>query len=165
MHISQAVVTLIFTLRRYYRAVWGMVALARKDRRTPFPIPLSTRLRMWSMGFLGESQVIYDLGHNPPSAYLSDFRRLVRTPGINRRREVLNDKLLFETMFRALLPIPRGLAWMSPHGVVSLSNAPLVSDATAIWSSTRSFQMKARLTGDIQRDVVTSGVGETAPRP
>lgn len=80
-------------------------------------VPWYFRPWLWRHGFLGESWVLYDLGHNPRNEYLPDYHRLVRTRLVNGRyAAILDDKLVFDRFlcgFAHLLPATFGILW---HG-------------------------------------------------
>jgi hypothetical protein len=82
--------------------------LLKKERACPIRTPLRTRLRMWSKGFLTQSYSVFELDRNDPAHYLPDFPRYIRTPRINGRfSPLLNDKVLFHSLTRGLIPIPK----------------------------------------------------------
>jgi len=117
---------------RPWQMIRGFIRLWRHDRRAKFPIPLRTRISMWLRGFPSECHLIYGLDRNRASDYLPEYHRVIRTPRINRRPEALHDKLLFEALFKGLLPVPATLAWISGGRLAPLVREPRVDSLEAL---------------------------------
>ncbi|MDW8130986.1 MAG: sugar-transfer associated ATP-grasp domain-containing protein [Bryobacterales bacterium] len=133
-------------LERLERAAarpWGLIRafikLYQHDRRATFPIPLKTRLAMWRRGFVRECHLVYGFDHNPVEHYLPEYHRLVRASRINRKPEVLHHKLLFEAFFKALLPIPKTLAWISGGVITPLVPDPWICSPEALLEACRAL--------------------------
>ena len=124
---------------RPWQLIRGFIKLWRHDRRATFPIPLRTRLSMWVRGFPGECHLIYGLDRNRASDYLPEYHRVIRTPRINRKPEALHDKLLFEALFKGLLPVPRTLAWISGGRPTPLVQQPRVDSLEALLEVSRRY--------------------------
>lgn len=79
---------------------------------------------MWRRGFRATSYTLYDLDHARPGDYLPDSARLDAF-FINGRmaRRVLNDKLLFSTLLKHHLPLPRTLAVIERGSAYALGTA------------------------------------------
>ncbi len=117
----------------------AIIKLLQEDRSVSVPIPLRRRLALWRRGFVSECQLIYGLDQNPMEHYLPEYHRLVRASRINRRPEVLHHKLLFETCFKAMLPIPRSLAWISRGGITPLVEDPRIDSLSALLAACRAL--------------------------
>lgn len=124
---------------RPWELIRTFIKLYRHDRRATFPIPLKTRLAMWRRGFVSECHLVYDFARNPIEHYLPEYHRLVRASRINRRPEVLHHKLLFEAFFKALLPIPRTLAWISGGVITPLVRDPWIDAPEALLAACRAL--------------------------
>ncbi len=122
---------------RPWQLIRGLIKLWRHDRRATFPVPLTTCLAMWRRGFPRECHLIYGLDRNPISNYLPEYHRVIRTSRINRRPEVLHDKLLFEAFFKGLLPVPATLAWISAGKIVPLLREPRIDSPEALREACR----------------------------
>jgi len=123
---------------RPWQLIRGLIKLWRHDRRATFPVPLATRLAMWRRGFPRECHLMYRLDRNPVADYLPEYHRVIRTSRINRRPEVLHDKLLFEAFFKGLLPVPASLAWISAGGkIVPLLREPRMDSPEALREACR----------------------------
>ncbi len=92
----------LWTARRQIRSLY------RKEQKSPVSTTFQQKLQFWKHGFLSESAAIYDRPANELDEYLSDFARYTRTPFINGRySEFLNNKILFEQFFGALIEVPK----------------------------------------------------------
>lgn len=79
------------------------------ERKNPYPITLSHRLRAWKLGFLSQSYLLYELDRRDSIRnYVTDGSRYLRFSRLNSPYSViLHDKLLFGEVFRrhhGLLP-------------------------------------------------------------
>ncbi len=92
---------------------------------------------MWRRGFVSECHLIYGFDRNPMEHYLPEYHRLVRASRINRKPEVLHNKLLFEAHFKALLPIPRTLAWISRGAIAPLVEDPRIDSPATLLAACR----------------------------
>lgn len=107
--------------------------LIAKERRCPFAVPLRTRVQLWRRGFLSESSVIYGRAPTTLGEYLTDRDRALRTRSINRRfSELLDNKLLFETVVSGLVDVPRNYAVVSKGRIVPLGRDHRVTDVTSL---------------------------------
>lgn len=76
------------------------------------------RIKMLLNGFHGESKIIYQLTDDNISSYLSDYRRL-KSKFINKRYSyILNNKILFEQIFKNSIKVPDSLAIISKGRIV-----------------------------------------------
>src|SRR5688572_10383168 len=94
----------LWKARRHIRSFY------RKERKSRFALPFPTKIGMWRKGFLSESALTYAAAHDQLDNYLSDFARFTRTPYINGEHSIfLDNKILFEKFFGALVDIPKNL--------------------------------------------------------
>ncbi len=111
----------LWKARRHVRSLY------RKERKSPFALPFSKKIAMWRRGFLSESALTYAAAHDQLDNYLSDFARYARTPYINGdHSSFLDNKILFEKFFGALVDIPKNLGMIHKGHFM-----PLVNDTTA----------------------------------
>jgi len=95
--------------------------LLADERKNPYPITRTQRLRAWRMGFLSQSYLLFELDRRDSVRdYVTDGSRYVRFSRLNAPYSVvLHDKLLFDGVFRRhanLLPetyalLRRGVVW------------------------------------------------------
>ncbi|RLB05736.1 MAG: hypothetical protein DRG83_01865 [Deltaproteobacteria bacterium] len=97
-------------MRLIKKALMGIYSLKRfltKESECPIKMNLATRLRMWRLGFLGESYFIYSFSKNNPKNYISDFLRFYKVSLINGSFSILLDnKILFERVINSLTEKP-----------------------------------------------------------
>lgn len=97
--------------------------LIRDELHSKVRVPLLSRLRMVSRGFLSQSSVIYDLETYSLNDYVSDLAR-IRMGRANSKKNpraayaaTLNNKIFFSTFFQQYLRVPRCLAFIE-HGKI-----------------------------------------------
>lgn len=91
----------------------------KKEFHSKIPVEISTKLKMWRKGFLGESYHIYDLNSKDLSTYLSDKQRIKSNYINGKYAFVLNNKIVFEQMYKDLLNIPETLALVNKVKIFS----------------------------------------------
>lgn len=105
-------------MRSYWRSLKATLAdgrlwvrkVVRVRRR--HKVPLWTRMRMNLKGFTSDQYIMFDLERNNPDEYITEFERW-KTRDVNGRyRLVLDDKLLFEQVFRPHVHVPKSHAWI-----------------------------------------------------
>lgn len=88
---------IIFDAHAFWRRAQPLL---EKELHSPLKIPLKMRLKMWRMGFLSESYVVYGLDRNNPKEYLTDAQRFLRTTRINGEFALgLDNKVFFSRLF------------------------------------------------------------------
>ena len=109
--------------------------LVEKELESAVAAPRPARWRMWRLGFLGESRVLYDLRRNDPALYLTDHARYVHTRLINGPYAVLlDDKLVFQRILAtrgALLPELFGT--VAADGGITASRRPMPPARSVRW--------------------------------
>ena len=96
----------------WYKQVWR----SKNDFNVPFP----TKVKYAFRGFSANEYHWYDLKHNNYKDYISDFRRR-KSRNINPPKKlILDDKLLFEEIFRNYVRVPKVYAWVSEGNVYGL---------------------------------------------
>lgn len=117
----------------------ALIKLYREERSANVALPLAKRLAIWRRGFTSVCHLYYDFDRRPIECYLPEYHRLVRASRINRRPEVLHDKLLFDAFFKAVLPTPRTLAWVSSGIVTPLAGDPRIDSPAALLGACRAY--------------------------
>lgn len=110
---------------RHYECVWSMV---QKELGSTVRTPLRARLEMWRRGFISEAWVLYDLEHNDPDLYISDYARFTRSRLVNGRyAAILDNKLLFDQIVGELGPVlPKLLGILENGRMLNIStNEPI----------------------------------------
>ncbi len=77
------------TLRNFRR-------LARNDWRSPFP--MQVKFNAWRRGFKAESFVLFDLAHNDPNDYISEYQRWHQCVNINASLPYFTHKIEFRSI-------------------------------------------------------------------
>lgn len=81
--------------------------------KNDFNVPLHIRLKYIMRGFTPNEYIWFDLKNNDYHDYISDYQR-VRSRDINGSYKIiLDDKLLFEEIFRNYVRVPVIYAWVS----------------------------------------------------
>jgi hypothetical protein len=78
---------------RLYQTIRSSARLFREERAAKANLPLRVRMAMWRQGFLSDSVVLYDLEHNDPREYVSDYHLYARCTRINTWNGLYNHKL------------------------------------------------------------------------
>lgn len=102
----------------------------RKEYHSKVPVKINVKLKMWQKGFLSESFHIYDLSSKDSAAYLSDKQRLKSNYINGKYAFVLNNKIIFEQMYKDLLSIPETLALVNKGRIISRNKK--VKDVTTL---------------------------------
>lgn len=106
----KSLVSEMFLKKTYYNVRGAVRLLTAKN---DFNIPLNIRLKYIMRGFTPNEYVWFDLKNNDYHDYISDYQR-VRSRDINGSYKViLDDKLLFEEIFRNYVRVPVIYAWVS----------------------------------------------------
>lgn len=93
----------------------------KKELKSPLSSGISKRINLGAKGFLSESKVIYNLSTNDFRHYLTDHQRL-RTRYINAPYSfVLDDKIVFESMYKEFIRIPKSLGLIKNGKIMPLS--------------------------------------------
>jgi len=88
------------SVSRWFDYLKRVKPLIKKELSSKVDVPWNIRLKMWRMGFLGESYVLYGLDKNDPREFLSDAGRFIRTPLIDREYGFcLDNKIVFPRIF------------------------------------------------------------------
>lgn len=92
-----------------------------KEFKSPLSIKLKKQLKFNKDGFLSESSIIYNLADKNKKSYLSDYQRL-RTRYINESYSfILDDKIVFENMYKDTLSVPETISMIEKGRILSLS--------------------------------------------
>lgn len=82
----------------------------RKNFKSSVNKGISKKISNSRLGFLSESEIIYNLKENNPQEYLSDIQRL-NTRYLNGPYSfVLDEKLVFESMYKQYINVPKNLS-------------------------------------------------------
>jgi hypothetical protein len=99
-------------------------------RQDDLPLGARRRVSLLRHGFAGDAHVLY--GDGSLSEYLPDFHRLV-TARINGPYSfILDNKIVFEQMYRDVIPVPANLGMISGGRVVPLADRGIRSVAALI---------------------------------
>jgi hypothetical protein len=79
--------------RTLYQTIHSSARLLREERAAKANLPLRVRMAMWRHGFLSDSVVLYDLEHNDPREYISDYHLYARCTRINTWNGLYDHKL------------------------------------------------------------------------
>ncbi len=74
----------------------------KHEKKTHSSLPLREKLGVWRRGFFAESATLYDLTHNDPRDYLSDYERAARCREINPHNEFFSHKLVLRSFLLAM---------------------------------------------------------------
>lgn len=113
--VKKACKPLIQEIRKF-RNWRGIVWKAPND----FNIPFRTKLRYALKGFKPNEYVWFDLAHNDYKDYISDYERLLSREMNGQCKVILDDKLLFEEIFRNYVRVPAIYAWISEGHIYGL---------------------------------------------
>lgn len=109
-------------VKQFFRFLKRLVKWYRKVWKSPsdFKISPVDRIRYAAKGFTINEAVWYDFAHNDYRDYISDFER-VRSRQINGKyKMILDDKLLFEEIFRRYTRVPATYAWISDGNIFGM---------------------------------------------
>lgn len=83
--------------------LWRLYALIKDELTSPpVKLPLSRVVWLWKHGFMRKADTLYHLDPTTIQDYVSDYRRYVKTPLINREYAfLLNNKLAFSKILQA----------------------------------------------------------------
>lgn len=99
----------------------------RKEKNSNIEVPFSKRLKMIKNGFLSESYVIYQFEKNEMDDYLPDYHR-IKTSGINKGYAlIMNDKLIFESIYKDFLNIPKSYFVINNGKISTISDYKLTN--------------------------------------
>jgi Sugar-transfer associated ATP-grasp len=89
-------------LRLRLRYGYHLVKFILKELKSKPTLGLSERARLVSQGFFSNSYRLYELDRNRPEQYVTDFRRYVIAPLINRDfKFFLSNKIAFHALLRS----------------------------------------------------------------
>lgn len=92
-------------------------------KKTDYNIPITTRINYALKGFTVNEYVWYDLKKNNYKNYISDYVRLKSRDKINNKYKfILDDKLIFEEIFRNYIKVPYNYGYVSNGHIYSLHN-------------------------------------------
>lgn len=98
----------------------------RKEIQTNASMKVSVKrnikIKMWNKGFLGEAHTLYNLGSNDSSNYLSDKQRIKSNYINGKYAFILNNKIVFEKMYKDLLAIPETSALIMQGKIIAVNN-------------------------------------------
>jgi hypothetical protein len=113
-------------LKKVYHAAknrWKRILLWRRrvwKPKSDFSISFLTKIRFALKGFTVNEVVWYNLTQNDFREYISDHERM-QSRGINGNYKIiLDDKLLFEEIFRRYIRVPITYAWISDGKVFGM---------------------------------------------
>lgn len=90
------------------------------NKENTFSVPFFIRLKYGIKGFTANEYVWYDLAVNDYRNYISDYER-IKSRNINGDfKLILDDKLLFEEIFRNYIKVPNIYAWVSDGNVYGM---------------------------------------------
>ncbi len=81
---------------KVFAALRNFRQLASEDWRSPFP--MQVKFNAWRRGFHAESFALYDLAHNDPNDYISDYQRWRYCIKINPSRSYYDHKIEFRSI-------------------------------------------------------------------
>ena len=94
---------------------WYKNVLAKKS---DYKVPVLTRIKYALKGFTANEYVWYNLKNNNYKEYISEFKRVRSRQIINGDYKfILDDKLVFEEIFRNYVRVPKTYAWISDGNV------------------------------------------------
>lgn len=107
-------------VKRIYKFLQVIYLFLRNANKRSLRVGIFKKMSMLSKGFFGESNVIYQFNQNNYKDYLSDYKRL-KSKFINgRRSDALNDKLIFERIFKDSIKIPKSYALITKGKIIPL---------------------------------------------
>lgn len=90
-------------------------------KKTDYNIPLMTRIRYAMKGFTVDECIWYNLKKNNYKEYISDYARKFSRDKINNNYKfILDDKLIFEEIFRNYIRVPHNYGYISNGHIHSL---------------------------------------------
>jgi hypothetical protein len=84
---------------RTFKAAYSWLRHEQKDRTI---LPVSRKLQLWRQGFYAESAILYDLPHNDPRNYLSDYAQVTRLGEVNSYNDYFKHKLVLRSFLLAM---------------------------------------------------------------
>ncbi|MEI4768787.1 sugar-transfer associated ATP-grasp domain-containing protein [Psychrobacillus sp. FJAT-51614] len=103
-----------------YRGIKMNRTFILKQRKSSVPTDLKNNIKLARKGFLGESKTIYNFSKNEMKYYLSDIQRL-RTRYINAPYSfILDEKVVFESMYKSRLKIPQSFSLIKKGKLIPL---------------------------------------------
>src|SRR5215218_9301745 len=89
--------------RRLYHVVRTTYRWAQREwKGNRTDLPLTRKLDLWRRGFFAESDTIYDLTHNPPDDYISDYQHAVGCSRINGWSGFYDHKMVLRSFLMAI---------------------------------------------------------------
>ena len=93
------------TIRSWYNYVW--------NDKSPYKINFFTKVKYTLKGFSVNEYVWYNLKTNDYKNYISDYERIKSRDINGEYKIILDNKLLFEEVFRNYTKVPKTYAWIS----------------------------------------------------
>lgn len=110
-------------IRNIYRSLKLMKALIDKEKNTKIKTNPMNRLKMLSKGFLGYSNIMYQLDSNNYKDYLSDYKQMFTGEINGEDKYILNNKVVFEQMNKNYIRIPKSLAKLMYGKIMAINSS------------------------------------------
>lgn len=102
--------------KKVYKRIWCWNNKVLKPKPL-FHVPSYIRVKYAIKGFNANEYVWYDLAHNDYNEYISEYERILSREINGEYKLLLDDKLLFEELFRKYIHVPIIYAWIN-NGIV-----------------------------------------------
>lgn len=104
----------------------------KKNLKSSVNKGISKKINFSRKGFLSESAIIYNFTKNDPKEYLSDIQRL-NTRYLNSPYSfILDEKLVFESMYKQHITIPKNFSLIEKGKFLCLENEEKIDSALKI---------------------------------
>lgn len=105
--------------------MWQHIVL---ESKTDFKVPFWTKIKYALKTFTPNEYIWYKLKENDYKEYISDFER-IKSREINEEYKIiLDNKLLFEEIFRNYVKVPENYAWVSDKNIYGLHKNNINND-------------------------------------
>lgn len=106
--------------------LWYKKVLISKN---DYKIPFFTKIKYALKGFSGNEYILYNLKENDYTMYESEFERIQSRQIINGDYKfILDDKLIFEEIFRNYIRVPKTYAWISNGNIYGMHEFDINND-------------------------------------